>query len=269
MTLGPKQLSSSLPHSRLLAQRRSPPGAPPHMARRHLRHRLVAQRADRKALGLGAAAADQPAALPRPLRAQRADPPLRRRRRRRRSRTDTVRPTSWCERLRLRPRPRPDLRIARFRARVPDRTRPDWQRIGAAASCFARDRPGAAVAGRHPHPSWAELLRRAWALEVLACRACGGRLRLLATIQDPAVVHRVLTHLGLPTESPQPLPACAQTSARIAAGRRLPTGTPRMRPQNRLNRPFIRAVYGRGNLPPPTSDRWHYYKSGVCGAYDP
>jgi len=78
MTLGPKQLSSSLPHSRLLAQRRSPPGAPPHMARRHLRHRLVAQRADRKALGLGAAAADQPAALPRPLRAQRADPPLRR-----------------------------------------------------------------------------------------------------------------------------------------------------------------------------------------------
>lgn len=78
MTLGPKQLSSPLPHSRLLAQRRSPPGAPPHMARRHLRHRLVAQRADRKALGLGAAAADQPAALPRPLRAQRADPPLRR-----------------------------------------------------------------------------------------------------------------------------------------------------------------------------------------------
>ena len=24
----------------------------------------------------------------------------------------------------------------------------------------------------------------------------------------------------------------------------------------------------RGNLPPSTSDRWHYYKSGVCGAYD-
>ena len=63
--------------------------------------------------------------------------------------------------------------------------------------------------GRHPHPSWAELLRRAWAVDVLACRACGGRLRLLATIQDPAVVHRVLTHLGLPTESPQPLPARA------------------------------------------------------------
>ena len=28
------------------------------------------------------------------------------------------------------------------------------------------------------------------------------------------------------------------------------------------------AAYGRGGLPPPTSDRWHYDKSGVCDAYD-
>ena len=63
--------------------------------------------------------------------------------------------------------------------------------------------------GRNRHPSWAELLRRAWAVDVLACRACGGRLSLVATIQDAAVVRRILAHLGLPTEIPQPLLARA------------------------------------------------------------
>ncbi len=28
-------------------------------------------------------------------------------------------------------------------------------------------------------------------------------------IEDPAILHRILTHLGLPTESPRPLPARA------------------------------------------------------------
>jgi hypothetical protein len=39
--------------------------------------------------------------------------------------------------------------------------------------------------GRNRYPSWADLLRRAWAVDVLACRACGGLLRLLATIRMP------------------------------------------------------------------------------------
>jgi hypothetical protein len=32
----------------------------------------------------------------------------------------------------------------------------------------------------------------------------GGRLRLLATIEDRAVVEQILTHLGLPVDLPQP-----------------------------------------------------------------
>jgi uncharacterized protein YbaR (Trm112 family) len=53
--------------------------------------------------------------------------------------------------------------------------------------------------------------------ELLACPECGGRLRLIATITDtPArgfrragssVIDKILTHLGLPTESPTPMPA--------------------------------------------------------------
>jgi hypothetical protein len=40
---------------------------------------------------------------------------------------------------------------------------------------------------------------------VLAC-ACGGRLRFIATIEDPVVVQRILRHVGLPTEAPEPGP---------------------------------------------------------------
>lgn len=41
---------------------------------------------------------------------------------------------------------------------------------------------------------------------MLACPRCGGRMRVIATIEDPRVLHRILTHLGLPTEVPQPRP---------------------------------------------------------------
>jgi hypothetical protein len=55
---------------------------------------------------------------------------------------------------------------------------------------------------RAPRPrrnwTWAALMRRAFALDVMACPQCGARLRVVATIEDPAVVRRVLTSLGLP-----------------------------------------------------------------------
>jgi hypothetical protein len=49
-------------------------------------------------------------------------------------------------------------------------------------------------------------LRRTFALDVLACPDCGGRLRLVATIADPRVIARILAHLGLPLEPPCPVP---------------------------------------------------------------
>jgi hypothetical protein len=56
--------------------------------------------------------------------------------------------------------------------------------------------------------AWADLLRRGVALDVLACPRCGGRMRLLATIEDPQVSRNILAHLGLPRGPlPQPIPA--------------------------------------------------------------
>ena len=45
--------------------------------------------------------------------------------------------------------------------------------------------------------NWAELLQRVFAVDVLACPRCGGHMRVIATIDDPLVVRRILTHLGI------------------------------------------------------------------------
>jgi hypothetical protein len=50
-------------------------------------------------------------------------------------------------------------------------------------------------------------MRRSFGFDVLACDRCGGRLRLIALIQQAAVISRILTHLGLPVEVPTPQPA--------------------------------------------------------------
>jgi hypothetical protein len=55
--------------------------------------------------------------------------------------------------------------------------------------------------------AWADLMRRAFEADVLACPRCGGRMTVLATIDDPAVIHRILTHLGLSVEGGAALPA--------------------------------------------------------------
>jgi hypothetical protein len=54
--------------------------------------------------------------------------------------------------------------------------------------------------------AWAHLMRHAFDIDVLACPRCGGRLRLVATIEAPRVIRAILAHLGLPAEVPQPDP---------------------------------------------------------------
>ena len=69
--------------------------------------------------------------------------------------------------------------------------------------------PADAARGSGRGRLWAELMRRSFGLDVLACPRCGGRLRLIALIEEAAVIERILRHLGLPTEIPAPHPARA------------------------------------------------------------
>ena len=66
---------------------------------------------------------------------------------------------------------------------------------------------GPASPGKRGWVRWADLLRRVFEIDVLHCARCGGRLRFVAAIDDPEVVRRILSHLGLPTSIEPPLPA--------------------------------------------------------------
>ena len=69
---------------------------------------------------------------------------------------------------------------------------------------------------RPKYRSWAELMRRAFEADVLACPKCGGRMIVLSTIEDPAVIRRILTHLGLSMDGGEPVPARAPPEAEDA-----------------------------------------------------
>ena len=60
---------------------------------------------------------------------------------------------------------------------------------------------------RPKHYAWAALLERTFAVDVLACPDCGGRLRFIATIEDRTVIEKILRHLELPIDPPAPAPA--------------------------------------------------------------
>lgn len=64
------------------------------------------------------------------------------------------------------------------------------------------DSPTSCDASPHRR-SWAELLERAFAEDVLRCPRCGGRRHRIATITDPLVARRILRHIGARYE---PLP---------------------------------------------------------------
>ena len=55
--------------------------------------------------------------------------------------------------------------------------------------------------------AWADLLRRVFAIEVLHCPLCGGRMRILAAILPPEATQAILACLGLPVRAPPTLPA--------------------------------------------------------------
>ncbi|MBS0445732.1 MAG: hypothetical protein JSR59_07265 [Proteobacteria bacterium] len=55
--------------------------------------------------------------------------------------------------------------------------------------------------------SWALLLKRVFEIDMQHCPNCGGELKIIATILDPAVIERILDHLGLPARPPPRSPA--------------------------------------------------------------
>ena len=52
---------------------------------------------------------------------------------------------------------------------------------------------------------WADLLRKVFAIDVLACPECTGRMQLVAFIAEAKVAKRILDHLALDSTGPPPV----------------------------------------------------------------
>ena len=54
---------------------------------------------------------------------------------------------------------------------------------------------------------WARLLKSVFDLDLEHSPKCGGEFKIIAAIEEPAVIAKILTHLGLPARAPPRSPA--------------------------------------------------------------
>jgi hypothetical protein len=128
-------------------------------------------------------------------------------------------PVEFLEKLAaLTPRPAINLILyhgvlaphARWRPAVVAYGRPEGAAATAPHETVGRVEAERFGAARVRYWMWAALMRRAFDLDALLCPRCAGRMELIATIDDPAVIHRILAHLALPDARDGPAPASAR-----------------------------------------------------------
>jgi hypothetical protein len=50
-------------------------------------------------------------------------------------------------------------------------------------------------------------MQRVFAIDVLMCPSCGARMKPIAEISDRRVARKMLDHVGIPSDAPEPWPA--------------------------------------------------------------
>ena len=100
-----------------------------------------------------------------------------------------------------------ESRLASADRAGPARARRSW---------YSRAGQGSATP-KHVSMSWAQRLKRVFGVEIQRCDHCGGAVKIIASIEDPEVIGRILQHLGLdrsedcsrrprpPIQSPNPI----------------------------------------------------------------
>ena len=103
--------------------------------------------------------------------------------------------------------PKPRAHLTRyhgvFAPASPDRTRvvPGTRRAAANKAKLCGE-PSAT--DRQRALAWAQRLKRVFAIEIETCRRCGGWLRVIASIEEQAVIERILERLGRDAEPVDP-----------------------------------------------------------------
>ena len=55
--------------------------------------------------------------------------------------------------------------------------------------------------------TWAQRLKRVFGIDIKMCGKCGGKVKVVAAIEELAVIEKILKHLGLDPVPPQLWPA--------------------------------------------------------------
>src|SRR5262249_27229367 len=66
-----------------------------------------------------------------------------------------------------------------------------------------------------PNYTSAELMKRVWALDVLECPRCRGRMRILADLHSPDPIEKILKCLDFPSRAPPVSPAAREIALPI------------------------------------------------------
>ena len=106
--------------------------------------------------------------------------------------------------------PRPRLHLIRFHGVLAPNAR---LRSAIIPSAPVNTNAHSAGHGETSHPStlarmsWARLLKRVFDIDIEQCPHCGGTLKIIAAIEHPPVIAKILAHLGSPIRAPPRAPA--------------------------------------------------------------
>ena len=92
--------------------------------------------------------------------------------------------------------PKPRVNLTRFHGVfAPNSTLRAQATPGRRGRCAGND-VAKTPAQRRAAMTWAQRLKRVFRIDIETCRHCGGTLKVIASIEDPAVINRILEHLA-------------------------------------------------------------------------
>ncbi len=99
--------------------------------------------------------------------------------------------------------------------------------------------------------------------------SCGGRLRLIAPIEEATVMQRILDHLGLPTAVARPACASAPVPRPLASRRRRRSVRALLIGATSVGTPEVRPLAGRTRVSRDPSGRHRHHRRGIWAARRP